>query len=378
MKVVELFAGVGGFRLAANRANKKFNFVWANQWEPNKKNQFAFDCYQKNFGISKNHLNEDITIAKHKIPKNFDLLVGGFPCQDYSVATTKAKGIEGIKGVLWWEINWILEHRKPRLVLLENVDRLLKSPANQKGRDFAIMLRCFHDNGYNVEWMMNNGADFGFVQRRKRVFIYAYRRDCKKSTKNLFEKTFEFKKNGHFLKFNINDYKNLLHITKEYDNGKFYDFGKMINGEIQSYSYIVEYKGENKFLKDIVIAKSVDKKYYLNDEQLSKMKYLRSSKRILRKKTNGDIYYYTEGRMNLDDDINKKSRTMLTSEGTINRSSHLIKENKKYRFITPLEAERLNGFDDNWTEGMLDRHRYFCMGNALNVDLVKKIFEKIR
>ena len=378
MKVVEIFAGVGGFRLAAEKTNKKFDFVWANQWEPNCKNQFAFKCYEDRFGKSNNHTNIDIKIAKEQIPRRFDLLVGGFPCQDYSVATTKAKGIEGIKGVLWWEIEWILKNRSPRLVLLENVDRLLKSPSHQRGRDFAIMLRCFHENGYNVEWMMNNGADFGFVQRRKRVFIYAYKRtQVNKSVTDLFTKTFKFKTNGHYLGFDICDYKDLVEITNKYNKGKFFDYGKMVNGKIESYSYICEYDGPHKKLINILESKP-DKKYFLNDIQLKKMKELRDSKRIERRKTNGEIYYYTEGRMSLNDDVNKKSRTMLTSEGTVNRSSHIIKEKKGYRFITPIEAEKLNGFKENWTEGMTDRQRYFCMGNALNVDLVKMMLENIK
>lgn len=377
MKVVELFAGVGGFRLAAEKSKNKFDFIWVNQWEPGNKNQFAFDCYQRNFGISNKHVNEDITTAKYNIPKKIDLLVGGFPCQDYSVATTNAKGIKGKKGVLWWEIDWILENRKPRLVLLENVDRLLKSPTSQRGRDFAVMLRCFYDNGYNVEWMVNNGSDYGFVQRRKRVFIYAYRKRTK-SNKAIFNKMFEFeRKNNIELKFNIKEFKSLKSTSDKYSKGKFLEYGTMIDGEVISYDIKSKYKGKHKVLGDILEI-NVDKSFYLTNEQKNKVKKLKDGKRIERTRPNGEKYIYSEGRMSLEDDVNDKSRTMLTSEGTINRSSHIIKEGKKYRFITPIEAERLNNFKDNWTLGMSNRQRYFCMGNALNVDLVKKILDGIR
>ncbi len=176
--VCELFAGVGGFRIGLEKADSKWNTVWANQWEPGKKNQHAFDCYVSHFGKNENYINEDIAnIDKNNIP-NHNLLVGGFPCQDYSVARTGAKGIEGKKGVLWWQIRDILETKAPKFVLLENVDRLLKSPANQRGRDFGVILACFNDLGYTVEWRVINAAEYGFAQRRRRTFIFA----CKNTT----------------------------------------------------------------------------------------------------------------------------------------------------------------------------------------------------
>lgn len=181
--VVELFAGVGGFRVGFNsvKLNKNgktiekpnFEFVWANQWEPSTKSQDAFDCYQKRFGQSENHSNEDISKVDKKLVPDHSVLVGGFPCQDYSVARTLSneKGIQGKKGVLWWQIYEILEVKRPPFVLLENVDRLLKSPSKQRGRDFGVMLRCLDDLGYAVEWRVINAADYGFAQRRRRVFI---------------------------------------------------------------------------------------------------------------------------------------------------------------------------------------------------------------
>lgn len=176
--VCELFAGVGGFRIGLEKANPEWDTVWANQWEPGKKSQHAFDCYVNHFGKSDKYVNEDISsIDKQTIP-NHNLLVGGFPCQDYSVARTGAKGMEGKKGVLWWQIRDILEAKRPNFVLLENVDRLLKSPASQRGRDFGVILACFKDLGYSVEWRVINAADYGFAQRRRRTFIFA----CKNTT----------------------------------------------------------------------------------------------------------------------------------------------------------------------------------------------------
>lgn len=175
--VCELFAGVGGFRVGLEKSDSNWETVWANQWEPGKKSQYAFECYVSHFGENNNYINEDISnIDKKGIP-NHNLLVGGFPCQDYSVARTGAKGMEGKKGVLWWQIRDILETKQPKFVLLENVDRLLKSPANQRGRDFGVILACFNDLGYSVEWRVINAAEYGFAQRRRRTFIFAYKND---------------------------------------------------------------------------------------------------------------------------------------------------------------------------------------------------------
>lgn len=245
--VIELFAGVGGFRVGLNNitsfdaetglANEHgdWNFVWANQWEPSTKSQTAFECYTTRFGNSKNHVNQDITeVEKSDIP-NHSLLVGGFPCQDYSVARSLSgeKGIQGKKGVLWWQIYNILEAKKTPFVLLENVDRLLKSPALQRGRDFGIMLKALSDLGYGVEWRVINAADYGMPQRRRRVFIFAYHKSTnyyktisRYSSKEiiykqgLFAKSFEIEKDftskHKDTESNFNRYKDIFSISDNF------------------------------------------------------------------------------------------------------------------------------------------------------------------
>ena len=195
IKVAELFAGVGGFRIGlegwqGKSASSKykddidsnFEIVWSNQWEPQTKSQPASDIYAARWG-EKNHSNEDIAEVDIKSIPNFDMLVGGFPCQDYSVATTlkNSKGLIGKKGVLWWSIYRILNEvkKKPDYLLLENVDRLLISPSNQRGRDFAIILQSLNSLGYAVEWRVINAADYGMPQRRRRVFFFAYKATTK-------------------------------------------------------------------------------------------------------------------------------------------------------------------------------------------------------
>lgn len=391
MKVCELFAGVGGFRLGLESSSPQYQFVWANQWEPSRKSQDAFDCYTQHFGESENHVNKDInTISKNKIP-NHDLLVGGFPCQDYSVARTQAKGITGMKGVLWWEIYETLKEKNPKFVLLENVDRLLKSPTTQRGRDFGIMLACFNELNYSVEWRVINAAEYGFPQKRRRVFIFAFKNSTKYAKKipsfelekylhkeGFFQEKFPIKNSSQVDKPRPNwttlKYKDLVELSNEFEF-KFENAGFMNKGKIYTENTKPNYKGKNKHLKDL-LETNVDEKYYLTKESLGKFKKAKGSKKIERKSKEGHCYTFSEGNLPFPDKLDSPARTMLTSEATVNRSSHVIEdpETKKIRTITPLEAERINGFKDNWTNtGMSERFRYFCMGNALVVGLINKM-----
>jgi DNA (cytosine-5)-methyltransferase 1 len=392
IKVVELFAGVGGFRIGLERSSNEFVFVWANQWEPGKKTQHAFDCYVKHFGNSKNHVNEDISKVKDQIPDH-DLLVGGFPCQDYSVAATGAKGIQGKKGVLWWEIRDIVENKRPKMLLLENVDRLVKSPTNQRGRDFGIMLRSLCDLGYTVEWRVINAADYGNAQRRRRVFIFASRND------NVFNETlynqepvevilktgllansFPCKKSNkkpQIVKGNFSEYEDLVVMTEKFET-KFLNSGVLKNNEYVSIE--VEPTFETSIsLRDILHKVPVDERYFLSKD-IDKWHYLKNAKKVHRVKPNGEEYFYSEGPISFPEKLDLPSRTMLTSESSLNRSTHVVEDQVtgELRLLTEIECERLNGFDDNWTNtGMPSKFRYFVMGNALVVNLITRIGGKI-
>lgn len=385
MKAIELFAGVGGFHLGVK---ENFDVVWANQWEPNKKNQHAFDCYKSHFPETIS-VNEDIsTVNLSTIPEH-DLLMGGFPCQDYSVATTKSQGIQGKKGVLFWEIKRVLEAKRPSFVLLENVDRLVKSPTKQRGRDFGIMLKVFSDLGYVVEWRIVKASDYGYPQKRTRIFIYATKKDEQKTNykdietykeKSLFNQVFPVTGEEHQKHKPVEGEIGNLDLQQVSDNFQmtFRNSGYMIDGFIYTEENTPK-KRKEKPLKEIM-EENVDEKYILNEETYEKWKYLKGAKKIPRKTKEGFEYTYSEGAMAFPDDINKPGRTMLTSESTKNRSSHVVPVlgTDKLRVITPVEAERLNGFPDEWTNtGMPEKTRYFCMGNALVVGLIKEISDEI-
>jgi DNA (cytosine-5)-methyltransferase 1 len=398
--VIELFAGVGGFHLGLKNAGG-WDVLWANQWEPGKKLQHAAKCYGAHFPETK-LMNMDIAEinnnpGEYRIPKH-NLLVGGFPCQDYSVASTGAKGIEGKKGVLWWEIHRILESHTPPFVLLENVDRLLKSPTKQRGRDFAVMLACFRDLGYTVEWRVINAADYGFSQRRRRVFIFAYHNSTQYFKRKTEDRDFLNMKNyilenGFFSKeFPIQeiidqpviDFNQDVKTISDTHKGAFFESGVMTGNQVYTAKYVAKTKEAKKLGQ--VLQSNVEEKYFLG-EDLAKWEYLKGSKDEPRKTKEGFEYMFREGAIAFPDLLDRPARTMLTSESSKNRSTHVVADPQKdgrLRVLTPVECERLNGFDDDWTNtGMPEKFRYFCMGNALVVGLVTKmgntlneIFEK--
>lgn len=417
MNVLELFAGVGGFRIGLENANPDyFRTLWSNQWEPSRKSQDAFEVYNYHFPDSEN-INVSIAdITDEQFAEmNADMIVGGFPCQDYSVARSKKneQGIEGQKGVLFWEIIRATRIIRPRFLILENVDRLLKAPSKQRGRDFAIMLTAFNNLGYSVEWRVINAADYGRSQRRRRVFFFIYRNDIPfalqmdqrfENQEQVFDENryddYIFHEGLFATQFPIMNtpvkkrhvyYELPEDIVEVSDNfsGTVWNTGVMRHGRYYSIDTAPNYDGEPITLGEILQnEEEVPEKFFINDPaKLEKFQYLRGPKRIERTSADGHTYIYSEGGMSPTDDLNLPGRTMLTSEGTVNRSTHFLHVNGRYRLITPVEAERLQDFPDNWTalkklsDGTVtevsDKMRMFFMGNALVTDIVRKIGEFI-
>ncbi len=459
IRVVELFAGVGGFRLGLEGWDKKsassqytenfktpYEVIWSNQWEPNSKkngtSQEANTVYHKNWPNKKNsiHIPFDLNtvaspefsdkIVNDKIPDH-DMLVGGFPCQDYSVAGVNTKGIEGKKGVLWWNIHKILKVKKPKYVFLENVDRLLKSPTSNRGRDFAIILSTLNKLGYSVEWKVINAADYGMPQRRRRVYILAYHQDSKvkieKSDKwleanGVLAKSFPGELTGPLKELTLES--NIKELSDTFSNGKFLNTGLMVNSNVimSDFKAVLNpleynsYSQKHHVLGDVLITEKIeDHSFFVNAEkklkvpifkitqpgfvvepklirhgnvielktELDKWIYLKGRKAEERISSKG-TFYYKEGPMPLTDDLNKPSRTIVTSEGGPgpSRFKHLIFDGKKYRRLLPIELERLNMFPDNHTSiginngkatSISSSKRAFFMGNALVVGVIERI-----
>ena len=456
--VAELFAGVGGFRIGFENTTDSekraaFEVIWSNQWEPSTKKQHASEIYtarwdmevttddefvyQSRSNSSDIHVNKDIsTIETDEIP-DIDLLCGGFPCQDYSVAKTadKAKGIQGKKGVLWWEIRRIIEEKQPKIVLLENVDRLLKSPTSQRGRDFAVMLASLDELGYVVEWRSINAADYGFPQRRRRVFILAYRdgtplhqelmqADAMEylQVDGVLSHSFPIEKAIHIVPpefvLRRTDKDSLANVSDEFNKGAkktakspFKTAGLMKRGLVCTFDAKPDYKGQRRVLSDVLQKPSqVSYEYYLDPIDILKpkgWKYLKGSKREERKGTDGFTYTYNEGPMKFPDPLDGPSRTIITGEGgsSASRFKHVVvfrppksansalaldssqhqevrrelelKKTEWLRRLTPVELERLNMFPDNHTQGATDAKRAFFMGNALVVGIVERLASEL-
>jgi DNA (cytosine-5)-methyltransferase 1 len=408
LRVVELFAGVGGFRLGLEGWGNKspltgyeenlhsnFEVVWSNQWEPSTKAQHASDIYEKRWG-SKNHSNKDISTVKVSEIPNHDVLVGGFPCQDYSVARvlSHSKGLVGKKGVLWWDIHRILKGKgknKPKYLILENVDRLVSSPATQRGRDFAIMLSSLSDLGYAVEWRIINAAEFGLPQKRKRVFFVGYLKGTEQHNSITKDKIAWSLTDGTLARAFPTQQINEDRITKTKIEGEldeisetfnskggvspFKNSGLIINRELFTYKSTPDYDGERKLLRDVLINVKAEDSFYIKDVDIDKWEYYKGAKNELRKRRDGNTFKYAEGSMSFPDKLDSPSRTIITSEGgkTASRTTHIVKDDFGYRRLTPVELERLNMFPDDHTLEATNSKRAFFMGNALVVGVVEKI-----
>ena len=400
LRVAELFAGVGGFRLGLEKSN--YEVVWSNQWEPSTKMQHASKVYEARFG-KENHSNEDINeIVLRNVEEipDHDLLVGGFPCQDYSVATTlnNSKGLKGKKGVLWWSIHQILENKenKPKYLFLENVDRLLKSPARQRGRDFAVMLQSLNDLGYAVEWRVINAAEYGMPQRRRRVFFIGYHKSTEiyKRLQTSNKINWLIKEGTIASAFPVNDTNSiqkielkgdLVEITNNFNiTGKlspFQNTGILLNGKVFTTKTEASYEGNFTILGDILQNGEVSKDFFIDDKDKDKWEYLKGSKTIERVSSEGHKYKYSEGGMIYPDSLDNASRTIITGEGgkSPSRFKHVVAADRGLRRLTPIELERLNMFPDNHTklEGITDTKRAFFMGNALVVGVIEKIGKEL-
>ena len=412
-RVIELFAGVGGFRIGLERANKAFyNTIWSNQWEPSTRIQHASRTYVRAFGAD-NHSNEDIAQVKTCDIPDHDMLVGGFPCQDYSVARTlsQSEGLVGKKGVLWWEIHRIVKEKgenAPSILFLENVDRLLQSPASQRGRDFAIILQSLSDLGYYVEWRVINASEYGMPQRRRRTYILAYKKGTTIANTisnpekwmfedGVFAKAFPVKPfegtTIHCVKIKEKASNDLAWVSdnfnKEGKDRMFLNAGLMIDGKYYTCKTIPEYSGPYMTLGDVVLGsdepqlrETITENFYIKEEDVAKWQYQKGSKKEPRtNKKTGITYMYSEGGMAFPDSLDMPSRTIITNEGTksANRFTHVIQDpvNGRLRRLVPIELERLDMFPDNHTEGETPEKRAFFMGNALVCGIVEKVGNEI-
>ncbi|WP_341318698.1 DNA (cytosine-5-)-methyltransferase [Paraburkholderia sp. IMGN_8] len=401
---------------------RPYKVTLSNQFEPSKKRQHASEIYTAHWPQDA-HINEDIAQALESATGQQairdakpDLVVGGFPCQDYSVARplSQSHGLEGKKGVLFWSITKLLEQRfadgepVPYLIL-ENVDRLLSSPASSRGRDFAVVLAALGSLGYAVEWRVVNAAEYGFPQRRRRVFIVAYHvttalygRTKAAATRQRGEWHSEGVLNAALpsvLSGELDGYAPALTVQSDpfgeqlgyrpLSNGKtrFANSGFMCDGQVwtcaaraQDIEDFTEFTGtEAPLTLGDVIGKTgvVPTDFYVKTESEDAWQVAKGAKSVAREK-NGFAYDYSEGSMAFPDPLNRPARTIITSEGgsTPSRTKHCIREKSGLlRRLTPEELEELMGFPRGFTDlpKVSATARAMLMGNALIVGIVTRI-----
>ena len=427
LKTIELFAGVGGFRLGLERVHgSPFRVNLSNQFEPGRKVQHASNVYKARWS-GDIHLNEDIaTVLNSDAGRNAiraadpDVVVGGFPCQDYSVAKplSKSEGIAGKKGVLWWSIAELLTQRladgKPvKYLILENVDRLISSPAVCRGRDFSTVLSTLSQLGYAAEWRVVNAADYGFSQRRRRTFIVAYHEStdvCQQAKRDMnarpgdwfmrstLTRALPAEPENHYdgvaPAFRVrNDpfqeqmyYRPLSNRKTRFENAGLMLDGYVWTSRVKS-AALTDFSNFTGRVGALTLGDVVRKtgpvptNFYVSDADKAKWMAAKAAKKAVRVK-DGFEYEYSEGAMAFPDSLDRPSRTIITSEGgtSATRTKHIVASPLgRLRRLTPEELEELNGFPRGFTEtdGVSDVARAMLMGNALVVGLVTRIGEAL-
>ena len=280
------------------------------------------------------------------------------------------------------------------------MDRLLGSPAKQRGRDFAVILSSLSDLGYYVEWRVINAAEYGMPQRRRRTYIVAYHRSSNvaRQWEAFSEYPFEWITGksilGNAFESIIDDKRkttsdfvlegDLVDISENFnknESGKsaspFENAGFMANRHVWSTEVAPSYDGPCITLGKIILPDSqVPEDFFISDEEMPKWTYLKGKKSEKRISKAGYEYNYSEGSMTFPDDLDRPSRTIITGEGGTapSRFKHVIlTPSGRYRRLMPIELERLNMFPDNHTSGVTDMRRAFLMGNALVTGIVERI-----
>ena len=314
IKIADLFGGVGGFRLGIERAINS-SCVFYSEID-----KFSVQTYNKNF--KENHKPTDITNIRAEDIPNFDMLCGGFPCQAFSIAG-KRGGFQDTRGTLFFEIARIIKAKRPKIVFLENVKGLLN---HEKGQTFSIIIQTISELGYNVQWMVLNSKFFGVPQNRERVFIIgSIRGECKPEI-----------------------------LSFRYTGEKYNE--KQLYGKKTSKPSKCSQDSQNR-----------------GGQSTNKLRINAATKKGYSEAVAGDGI-----RLEYPQSKTARGRVIKGNSNTLKSGTEgVVTTDMKIRKLTPIECERLQGFPDNWTEGVSDTQRYKQMGNAVTVNVIEAIAGKL-
>jgi len=329
MRYLSLFSGIGGFELGIQNALSKTERKQQGGTEVDSSmhgqkqlgaqcvgyseiDKYAVQIYQKHF--PEHHNYGDITKIKEDELPDFDLLVGGFPCQSFSIAG-KRGGFSDTRGTLFFDIARILKQKQPRLLLLENVKGLL---SHDKGATFLTIIRTLDELGYDLQWQVLNSKNFGVPQNRERVFIVGHLRGTSRP------EVFPIANDGGSTDELPRHVANTL--TRRYEGAQ----------------AVGTYIGEGKL-----------------DAQIKQ----------IRGGSQGNRVYEPRGGLSV---------TLASQAGGMGAKTGLYSTgDMKIRRLTPTECARLQGFPDNWHEGVSDTQAYKCYGNAVTVNVVAEIVKRL-
>ena len=342
MRYLSLFSGIGGFEKGIQQAYELQKMGTESQNSPDTEGRtpqhaecplcvgyseidpYAIQIYEKHFPNHKNW--GDITQIRGEELPDFDLLLGGFSCQPFSIAG-KRRGFDDTRGTLFFDIARILKAKRPRYFLLENVKGLL---SHDGGKTFQTILGVLTDLGYELQWQVLNSKNFGVPQNRERVFIIGHSRGTSRP------KVFPIGE-GDAKDFNVQEGE-----TKEI---------VQVNNPVHSNDRVYAKEGISPTL---------------NTAQGGR----RQPKIIQKRGNNVDTEHYKE--VGMVGALKASNQSNMRSGGTCGVTNGL-----RIRRLTPIECARLQGFEDDWCEGLSDSRAYKAYGNAVTVNVVKEIIKRL-
>jgi len=352
IRYFSMFTGVGGFELGlqnagllqqenkermsnSDRASSQFySCVGFSEID-----KYANQLLTTKFPEVKNY--GDATKINPRELSDFDMLCGGFPCQSFSIAG-KRRGFQDTRGTMFFEIARILEIKRPKLIFLENVKGLLN---HNKGETFKIILQTLEELGYEIQWMVLNSKFFGVPQNRERVFIIGSLRGTPRPEILPFK--FCYSENNQ-----MEQGEKIINYIQKADR----EIARIYNPKGISPALHLKTGGwqEPKIYENMLNTKTRDVEDALF---VGKTIAFQEDKPV-------QSTYIPQ---------NNDARCIQAGEP----KEVLIEPSMKIRRLTPTECERLQGFPDGWTEGFSDTQRYKMMGNAVTINVIKAIGEKL-
>ena len=357
MKAVELFCGIGGFRLACDQQNIRTIFA-------NDMNDHACSVYQENFG-SDNLYHCDLNDVIDEVPDH-QLLTGGFPCQPFSSAGKK-RGVDEIRGTLFESIARVLRNNQPAVFVLENVKRLLHM---DKGRHFKTILATLTEAGYSVEWALLDSCHFSLPQARERVFLVGFKGNMQKLA---FLGHYLGSKPGEEMEVFLPDKAAWNTLEKQ---NRFNAWGIAIGDQVLTCDMPHPTFGKKKKLLRAILEKNVDEKYFFNKADTEER--IKNSDKVDKFINGVEVLYNQKGGARMGYTIFGVNGIAPTLTGSTSRHYERYQIDGLIRRLTPNEYARIQGFPDGHCSSVNDSKQYILYGNAVPPQMAEWVIKQAK